>query len=63
MAQDEQPADRIPATEGTEEQHVAQLWQQVNILQHDKVFMASHSQTTPWDMYLKLNFVFPATDV
>lgn len=36
LSQDEQPADRIPATEGTEEQHVAQLWQQVNILQHDK---------------------------
>ncbi len=64
MAQDEQTADNLPATEGTDEQRDAQLREQVNILQHDKVCMASHFQKTPWDeLYLKSNFVFPATIV
>jgi len=59
VAQDEQTADNLPATEGTDEQRDAQFQEQVNILQHDKVFMASHSQTTSWDeVYLKFPLFF-----
>ncbi|KAL0019741.1 hypothetical protein WJX77_010545 [Trebouxia sp. C0004] len=36
LSQDEQTSDSLPTIEGTDEQRVVQLWEQVNILQHDK---------------------------
>ncbi|DBB15750.1 TPA: hypothetical protein ACH3X3_003955 [Trebouxia sp. C0006] len=59
LSQDEQTADSLPATEGTDEQRDAQFQEQVNILQHDKVFTASPSQTRSWDeVYLKIHLFF-----